>query len=725
MEEVSKICGKIKNIIFYSESTLFSVCSFNLYDLDEKEIIITGNFAKLEKDILYNLYGNYQEHQKYGMQFKVSKIEKILPNDDDSLIRYFSGPLFVGIGKKFATELVEFLGSELVEIIKENPDVLDTVPKINAKRKTAIINGVINVEESLDKTISFLNSHGLGIRNIMKIDKIYGDKALEIITNNPYSLVFDIDGIGFSTSDKLASALGFNPEDKKRLVAALLASVMDLCMRNKDTYCDYDELFNYFRKQIDQDSFNFDELISDLVARKMIVVVENRIYHHTQYNAEVFISEYLSEFPLFKLAQINDIDLKNGLDQFQNSINITYEQKQQAAILSFFSNDFSILTGGPGTGKTTITQAMVYLYKQLYPHNTIALCAPTGRAAQRMSELCNNECYTIHSLLKWDLEANTFGKNETDPLEIDCLIIDEFSMVDSYLFSNLLKASINVKKICIIGDEDQLPSVSCGCVLKDLIDTNFFNTIQLSTIFRQKEGSDVIDLAHKIKMNNFDEICFKGDVAFFECDKYQVKDVVLSILKQAIEKGYDITSIQMLASKYSGVAGIDNLNNLVQQYYNPYNPDLNSYKVGYKTYRENDKILQLKNQVSDGVFNGDIGILSQIIYPSEDVNNQIRFVVNFSGNYVEYTSENFHNITHAYCVSIHKSQGSEYPIVIIPIVSEASFMLQKRLLYTAITRAKKSLILVGNKQLFLSSLQKVDQLNRKTTLKQMLIEKFN
>ena len=379
------------------------------------------------------------------------------------------------------------------------------------------------------------------------------------------------------------------------------------------------------------------------------------------------------------------------------------------------------MTGGPGTGKSTVIGAMIHLWKRLYPSYSLACAAPTGRASKRLFELNEVESFTIHSLLKWDLESNTFGMDETNPLSIDCLIIDEFSMVDTWLMSHLLKASQQVKKILIVGDKDQLPSVSPGQVLKDLIESKVFPVISLTHIYRQKEGSDVISLAHQIREKEIDFNELKNDIKWFECRAVDVKQLVLEVIQQAQLKGYPLQHIQVLAPMYSGLAGIDALNHAIQKFVNPYDENKRELKIGTQIFRENDKILQLKNQPNDDVYNGDIGLCIEIIYAREDELKQNRIIVDFDGRIVEYTSETFINITLAYCVSVHKAQGSEYPIVVIPVVPEHRFMLQKRLLYTAVTRASKSLILIGSKQLFIKGVSENEDIPRKTCLLEYLI----
>ncbi len=716
MEELSRITGKWISTIFHNSENLFSVIRFELYQVDEKEIIVTGFFKPLEKDQLYHFDGEYVEHPRFGMQFKAQQVTRVLPTESDSLIRFFSGPLFPGIGTKFAQSIIETLGENCIERIKEDPTILKSVPKMNEKREKSLIEGINASENDLEKTIAFLQSHGLGIRNIMRIDRVYGENALTMITENPYRMVDEVDGIGFITADKLAMALGFEQENPNRIEAALVALVMEMSMANGDSYVDVEELPSALQNRIGLDYVDFAETLFQCLIKRKLIQEENRVYHSSQYLAEINIASYLSCFPNEKMDPYDLNTLDFALNELQNDIQIEYDPKQVDAIHQFFSEDILICTGGPGTGKTTVVKAMVTLFKKMYPSLQIMCCAPTGRASKRLAELTGAECSTIHSLLKWDLESNTFGKNDKEPLAIDCLIIDEFSMVDSWLFSNLLRAGAQIKKICIIGDEDQLPSVSCGSVLRDLILTNSIPLVRLETIFRQKEGSDVITLAHQIHRNEVVDFEFKGDVAFYQMDQYQVKDVIIQLVNSALEKGYTINDVQVLACKYNGVAGIDRLNAAMQECLNPSKPDLREAKVGYRIFREQDKILQLKNQIDDDVFNGDIGILVEIIYPNEDINHQLRLIVDFNGIFVEYTQENMTNITHAYCISVHKSQGSEYPIVIMPIVKEASFMLQKRLLYTAITRAKKSLVLLGDKNLWIKGVINENERVRKTTL---------
>ena len=720
MSEASTITGKIRQVLFRSESNSFTVLRFRLYELTEKDIFVTGYLPELPKDVLFEFLGTYIDHPKYGMQFSVESYRRMLPSDKESIVRYLSSPLFPGVGKTLAQRIVDTYGEDILRMIRDDPEISLDVQGMNPKKRDTIISGVCQ-QDNLEEAVRFFTTHGLGIRNIMKIDQIYGDKALDLISENPYRLIDEVDGIGFTTADKLALSMGFDTEHPLRKEAAIVSAIMDTCMSTGDSYTDIETLSYRCSRLFGEWLNDIDEVLNRLIDKEKVVDEEGKLYHFTQYKAENDIANFFVTFPL-RTFDHSDKDVDELLNDFEARIGIEYDDIQRQAVLSFFEDDVMILTGGPGTGKTTIVQGIIDVCKKRYPSYEIVCCAPTGRAAKRMKEVTGNFATTIHALLKWNLETNTFGKNLADPLLADVLIIDEFSMVDSWLMAQLALASGYVRKILFIGDEDQLPSVACGSVLRDLIASNRFKTVRLQHIYRQKEGSDVIQLAQHIKEGHFDEAMCKNDVRFFASKPYDVKDLILRIVDEAMMKGYRIQDIQVLAAKYSGPAGIDALNHALQKLCNPPGKQKRELQVGYRLYREGDKILQLKNQPEDDVFNGDIGILVEIVYASEDENNQNRMFVDFDGIIVEYTPEWFINITHAYCISVHKAQGSEYPIVIMAAIMEYGQMLQRRLMYTGITRASRSLILVGQKTAFEKAVSTVDKDTRKTYLRQRLIE---
>lgn len=722
MEDELIIKAKPLHEIFYNKSNGYGVFKFKSYDAEEKKFIATGSFNELDFDYVYCLYGKYVDHPKFGIQFQVSSCQKAIPSDDESLIRFFSSDLFPGIGKQTAIAIVNTLGNKAVELIRNDSNVLFEIPLLTEKRREVILKGIKEYVEE-DETTFFFTKYGISTKNIKKIEYKYGSEAIDLIKENPYRIIEDIDGIGFKTADKLAKSLNFDLNHPYRIKAAVLSAVSELNMKTGDTYVTYEDLELFLGKQFS--SVNLDEYLNELEDEYLVVREENRIYHYTQYDSEIGIASFLKRFPYENQDDIEKNELIQEIDKLQKELHIQYEKKQIEAILNFFSNAFSILTGGPGTGKTTIVQGIIKLYKKYYPMDQIAICAPTGRASKRLSELCNCSATTIHSLLHWDLETNKFLINEKETLTCDLLIIDEFSMVDQWLFYNLLKASKFVKKIFIIGDENQLPSVGCGCVLKDLIDSQKFMVTNLSKIFRQAKDNDVITLAHEIKNENVTILEHARDIAFFSASQIEIKSMILKIVSNALDKGYSDEDIQVLAPIYAGVAGIDILNKELQKIMNPQSSYKREITVGYRVFREGDKVLQLKNQPDDNVYNGDIGKIVEIVYANDTVDKKQRIIVDFDDNYVEYSGEQLFNITHAFCISIHKSQGSEYPIVILPIIRQYSYILCKRLIYTAVTRAKKSLVLLGEQDVFYETISKKDQVERKSTLKNHIISIFS
>ncbi len=721
-DELIKINAKVIHVVYHNDENLYTVVRLKLNDEKEKQLTATGFFQSIEKDILYNFYGKYIEHAKYGMQFEIQSYERPLPNEKEGIIRYLSGAQFKGVGQKTAKKIVEQLGEDCLNIIRNDETVLNTLGLSDS-----IINSIkegLNEEDSgLEELIQFLNVHGIGMRNVIRLNKAYGKQALVKLKENPYRVIEECDGFGFLTADKIAKNLGIEDDDPRRLYAYLISLCMDLCMRTGDSYTLYDDLKESYEKKCSFSSMPFDELLQKTLFSRQLVQEKDRIYPYTQYDSEEGISNFLAKFPYDVLDPIDENLLYLYLDQMQSNLSIQYDQKQIDAIEQFFSQPFMIVTGGPGTGKTTVVKAMVTLFKMLYPSSEVICSAPTGRAAKRLSELTDSPAKTIHSLLEWDLETNTFGKNAKEPILADLLIIDEFSMVDNWLFYNLLLASKKIKKICIIGDENQLPSVSPGSVLRELISCDLFPVIRLEHIYRQKNGSDVIQLAHDIQTDVVDFNEYKNDVAFFECDASDIKKNIVFIVKDALEKNYSISDIQVLSPIYSGPAGIDILNKALQEAFNPHDQYKREIKVGYMIYRVGDKILQLKNQPDDDVYNGDIGTLMDIEYSHENEDGKTTVFVQFEDALVSYTLDNISNITLAYCISIHKSQGSEYPIVIMPIVSSHYHMLQRKLIYTGITRARQSLILLGSKKAFVDGIDTLDKHTRLSSLKEKLIEK--
>ena len=710
--------GYIRKIRFYSESSNYIVA---LIDVEQEDKLITmngymNNFNDYDK---YLFVGDYEIHPKYGKQFKLSEYRIILAKESDEIIKYLSSPLFKGVGQKLAKQIVDSLGEDCLTMIKNDKHSLDCVMGMTEKRRDLIYEVLTNSDYD-QEVMQFFMGHGISLKNLGLIQAFYKEKTLEVLQNNPYQLIEDIDGIGFKTADELALKTGGTLDNPHRIKAAIVYSIKQYGFNTGSTYCLIEEIIKTFKQLIYSIEENvFYEYLDELIDNGLIIKEDERYYYHEMYEAEVNISNYLKMRINHDDENIDVSRVNQLLQDFEKNQGITYAKKQKEALFYFLKSSVMILTGGPGTGKSTIVHALLKIYTSLYPEDRIGLVAPTGRAAKRLTELTGIEACTIHRLLKWDLHTNTFAINKTNPLDINVLIIDEFSMVDCLLLSKLFDAGRNIDKILFIGDYYQLPSVAPGNVLKDLIEAGV-KTIELDEIFRQAKDSGIIQLAHHIINNEIDDIDLFSqyqDINFFPMLNYDVIKNVKTIVNKALEEGYDTSDIQVLAPMYHGVAGIDALNDALQDVFNPKDQCVDSYKIGRIEYRIGDKILQLKNRVDDNVFNGDIGILIDICRKDNFEYLQDTLIVDFDGNIVEYTSQNFNTITLAYCMSIHKSQGNEFKIVIMPVLSDYYIMLRRNLLYTAITRAKQSLFILGDSKAFMHGLHNYQDNRRKTTLK--------
>ena len=710
--------GYIKKIRFYSESSNYIVA---LIEVEQEDKLITmngymNNFNDYEK---YAFIGDYEIHPKYGKQFKLSEYRIIYAKESEEIIKYLSSPLFKGIGKALATQIVNTLGEECLEKIKEDKHNLDLVRGMTEKRREIIYEELTNGDYD-QEGMQFVMGHGSSLKNLGLIQAYYQEKTLEILQNNPYQLVEDIDGIGFKTADELALKTGGTLDNPNRIKAGIIYSIKQYGFNTGSTYCYLDEIKIMFSKIIyNIEEVSFNEYLDELIDEGLIIQRGDKYYYFEMDEAEKNIAEYL-KIRINKPDELFDEkEVERLLTNYEKTQGICYAAKQKEALNYFLKSSCMILTGGPGTGKTTIVQALLKVYSVLYPDDRIGLVAPTGRAAKRLTELTGIYACTIHRLLKWDLHSNTFAMNKSNPLDLDVLIIDEFSMVDCLLLSKLFEAGRGINKVLFIGDYHQLPSVAPGNILQDLMEAGV-KTIELDEIFRQAKDSGIIQLAHHIihnEIENMDLFEQYRDINFFPCINYDVVKNVKIIVKKAFDEGYDTNDIQVLVPMYQGVAGIDALNDALQDVFNPIDEFNDSYQIGRKEYRVGDKILQLKNRPDDDVFNGDIGTLVEICRKDNFEYLQDTLIVDFDGNFVEYTSNTFNTITHAYCMSIHKSQGNEFKIVIMAVLSDYYIMLRRNLLYTAITRAKQSLFILGSSKAFMHGLANYQDSRRKTSLK--------
>lgn len=711
-----KYTGYIQRIRYYSESSHYIVA---LLEVEEDSELITmngymSNFNDYDK---YAFYGDFEIHPKYGQQFKLDHYEVILSTDEEEIIKYLSSPLFKGVGPTLAKNIVDLLGKETLTLIKEDKHNLDLV-KSMTKAKRDLIYDVLTSQDYDQEVMQFFMGHGISMRYIGIIQETYQDKTLEILQNHPYQLIEDIDGIGFKTADELALKTGGTLDNPDRLKAGIIYSIKQSCFSSGSTYVLYEEIKKAFHKIIFQiDDEIFDEYLQLLIEEGKIILEGDYYYDQELYYSEMEIANFIFRLQQNPEEDYDQQEVTRLLNRYQETSGITYSTKQREAIEYFLKYPMMVLTGGPGTGKTTVVKVLIQIYRALYPHEKITLVAPTGRAAKRLTELTGLEACTIHRELKWDLHKNTFAMNKNNPLDSQVLIIDEFSMVDSLLLSKLFEASRNVHKVLFIGDYHQLPSVAPGNVLKDFIESGL-KIIELDEIYRQARDSGIIQLAHQMihqELNDLSIFEEYRDINFFNSTNFEVIKNVKMIINKAIENGYDQNDIQVLAPIYQGVAGINALNQALQEIFNPLDGQ-DEYRIGQKVYRVGDKILQLKNRPEDDIYNGDIGILVEICRKDGFEYLEDTLIVDYDGNYVAYTSKDFFTFTLAYCMSIHKAQGNEFKIVIMPVLNDYYIMLKRNLIYTGITRAKQSLFILGNPNALFMGINNVLDLNRKTTL---------
>ena len=721
------IKGTFTKIIFKSDKNyiiglikIFDTNDENMVDYVNKSITFTGYFHELTLDEKYLFYGELVNNQKYGMQYNVSEYERVKPEGKDAIIDFLSSDLFSKVGEKTAKSIVDTLGEDTLKLIEEDYSNLMLVPNMKEEKAKKIHETLIKYNESYD-TILYLTNIGFTIKDSMNIYNICKDKTYNVIQNNCYDLIDLVSEITFLKLEKVKENLKIENTDKSRILSAIIYVANYYCFNSGDTYFFLEDIFENVYKLLYIEDFSLEDLkyyLYELNKKGKIIIEDNKYFLSEYYNAEVNIAD-----TVYTLTNKKDTKYKHILNEIENielSFNIDFNKKQKQAIKDALTKNFSIITGGPGTGKTTIIKGIVELYKRLNKlnymdlTNKIALLAPTGRASKRMSEGALFPACTIHRFLKWNKENDKFMVNKDNKSNIDFVIVDEASMIDINLFNNLLLGLKKNVKIVLIGDSNQLESVGPGKVLKDLIDSDLINVIKLDELYRQEEKSFIPKLAREINDENITDDLFnkKDDFNFIECNYHLAKDYVKEVCLKALEKGYDESDIQVLAPMYKGENGIDNLNKILQDIFNKESGK--ELKYGDVIYKVNDKVLQLENDVDNNVFNGDIGYIV-------DIKDKI-VTIDFDGNIVKYPSKNLNMIKHAYAISIHKAQGSEFKIVVIPIVPSYKIMLYKKIIYTAITRAKSSLILVGDKNSFIYAIKNNLSNERKTILKEKLIE---
>ncbi|AQP54169.1 exodeoxyribonuclease V subunit alpha [Vagococcus penaei] len=744
LEEKKYLIGQIQAIFYENATNFYKVMLVNVKDTNTnytaQEIVVTGTFGQIQEEELYRFYGDIVTHPKYGEQLKVDSYEQEKPSSSAGIIAYLSSAKFTGIGKKTAETIVDTLGLEALNRIIEEPDVLLEVPGLNQKKRTVILE-TLRQNYGMEQAVISLNQYGFGNQLAFAIYQYYKSETLKTIQENPYQLVEDIEGVGFKKADNLAEQMGISAKAPQRIQAAVIHELFQSCLSTGNTYFEARQLLQVAQTTLE--ASRSVEIPADLIAEEIIqmaregrIVQEGtKIYEKSLYFSEVGIATSLRRLlTKNKKLPYKEKDVDKNINRIEQLYNITYGESQREALKQAIMSHFFILTGGPGTGKTTVINGLVTLYAELnglsldpsdYTQDIfpILLAAPTGRAAKRMNEMTGLPASTIHRLLGLTGRENE-PLEEARELEGGLLIVDELSMVDTWLANTLLKSLPASMQVIFVGDKDQLPSVGPGQVLTDLLSIQDIPKHELTDIYRQEDGSTIISLAHGIKNGQTppDLLENKKDRSFITCHANQIESVIEQVVVRAKTKGFSKQDVQVLAPMYRGQAGIDNLNQMMQAILNG-NDTQGRKEVQWldKVYRIGDKILHLVNSPEFNVFNGDIGEIVGINLAKETEDKVDELVLLFDETEVVYKRNEWNKITLAYACSIHKAQGSEFKMVILPMVKQYGRMLQRKLLYTAVTRSRDILILLGEYDAFKQAIEK-EMVPRQTTLAQRLVE---
>lgn len=711
------IKGKLKKIIFESSNgTGYKVGLIRVKEasdalkeeLENKTITFTGYFYDLVIDENYILEGDYIHNDKYGYQFKTASYEHAKIEGKDAILEFLTSSLVKGCGEKTAQDIVNTLGDDALNIIKEDKEALLKVPKMTTKKMDSIYNSILKYQNS-DELVLYLTKLGFNIPDSMTLLNVYGLSVKAVIEENIYTLINEID---FKTLDRIYFNLKDETDDN-RILACIIESLKELSFDIGDTYSYIEEIrekLTEFNIILTQEELN--NYLDELIKRREVKVEGDKYFIYEMYKMEKNIAETLYKISNHERYNIDNIEEK--IDKFSKENNIIYNDDQIRAIRTALMENITIITGGPGTGKTTIVKAITALYGEIFHDEnleTIALLAPTGRAAKRMSESSGFKSSTIHRFLKWNKDLDKFQVNEHNKSDVEFVIIDEASMVDVNLFASLLRGLKKDVRIIMVGDYNQLPSVGPGQVLKDLIESDKVEKVILKNLYRQAKGSNIVTLAYDLNEGNIDKNLFEDD--YLKLIEVPSSKLIDSIKDICIEyKDSDYKDFQILVPMYKTINGIDNINKIAQDIFNPKDPKKNEIKVGDVIYRENDKVLELTNMPDENIYNGDIGIISKI--DKKDI------YIDFYGNIVKFTPANFINFKHGYAISIHKSQGSEFKTVVIPVSPEYKKMLYRKLYYTGVTRAKERLYIIGDYNSLVSASLNNSYDIRRTTIKDLL-----
>lgn len=703
-------------------------------DIDEEMVCVgTLHLINAGEYVVFN--GDFTVHQTYGLQFKVTSYEESRPEDMDSIERYLGSGAIKGVGPALAARIVRHFKMDTFRVIEENPEELSQVKGISNRMAMEIADQVAE-KKGMRNAMLFLGKLGIGMNLAVKIYKEYGEKVYEIIENNPYKLADDMEGVGFKIADEIARNSGMELDSPFRIKSGILYA-LSAAVSAGHTYYPMDALIEEAGRLLGVFIAKPEEILTDLMIDRKVMVRDvdgiKAVYLYSVYHTELAIAHRLFALKFEDMPDEKAFD--KDLHSIEKEENITLESMQREAVRASAGSGIVVITGGPGTGKTTTINTIIRYFER--KGMDIMLAAPTGRAAKRMTEATGHEAQTIHRMLELsgilsdEISNASFERNETNPLETDVVIIDEMSMVDIFLMNSLLKAIADGTRLILVGDANQLPSVGPGNVLKDIIASGCFNTVRLAKIFRQKEAGDIVVNAHKINEGELFEIGPSSrDFPFIRrTDANAIINALVTLVKVKLPAYTDCSpnDVQVLTPTRKGSLGVERLNTVLQQYLNPPSNSKVEKEIGSIIFREGDKVMQIKNnykipwevrgrngipiETGMGVFNGDMGIVDNInLYLSEMT---VRFD---EERYVTYTFKETDELEHAYAVTVHKSQGSEYPAVVLPLLDGPRMLMNRNILYTAVTRARKCICIVGSEQTFYNMISNENEQKRFSSL---------
>lgn len=697
---MTELEGTIEQIIFYNQDNYYTVAK--LKPGSGKLVTVVGNLPPLYPGESLLLKGEWVQHKEYGEQFQVEEWERRIPKTLLGIERFLASGLIKGIGTVTAQKIVRKFGLESLEIIQDTPERLAEIPGISVKKALKV---AASLEEhaAIQRIMVFLQGIGISPAYALKIYRVYGNEAVNVVSENPYRLADDVFGIGFKIADQIAGKLGIQMESPYRIRAGIRYLLNEVSGEGH-VYAVEKDFLNKAGQELGVNELQLAAEVEELIIQKE-VFRENASGITALYSAPFYYSEVGAAAKIGVLLRIElkrvAVNPEAALKDFSAKNHITLAAKQTEAVINSLKYGMMVITGGPGTGKTTIIKAIIELFNKA--KMPVLLAAPTGRAAKRLAETTGQEAKTIHRLLGYGNESKNGGRfqhNEKEPLSAEVLIIDEFSMVDLLLFYNLLKAITPGTRLIMVGDVDQLPSVGPGSVLRDLIQSQSIPTVRLDVIFRQAEESLIVSNAHKINHGEFPYLSTSKDFFFIPKEEpEQIVHTITDLIKSRIS-GYlqcdPLEDIQVLTPMRRTITGVENLNLNLQAALNPPQADKGELQFGANVFRVGDKVMQLKNDYQKLVFNGDIGRVREI--DAEERTLLVAYQDVDGERLIDYESEELDQLVLSYAISVHKSQGNEYPVVVMPVTTQHFLMLQRNLLYTAVTRAKKMVVIIGTKK---------------------------